>query len=194
METFTIEVSDSTEGGPSKAVRVPVALLMTTLEALKPKSVDSVRAQISITDDILNSKDFWRHLHTCLREERGVTLRNPLTATVSSLAVMCGFTNVQAKDGGIQVWKPAFKSGGTLLKRKQPAENPWAALGSEESKAGIINEDELMKDVETQIGAVTGKYCGETDGIRPAKPCDNCQCGLKEIYEASLEKDAAALQ
>lgn len=48
-----------------------------------------------------------------------------------------------------------------------------------------------MKDVETKIGAVAEKFCGDNDGIKPAKPCANCSCGLREIYEASQEKEAA---
>jgi hypothetical protein len=53
------------------------------------------------------------------------------------------------------------------------------------STAGeTINEDQLMKDVETKMEDVAGKYCGETDGIQAMKPCANCSCGLKEIYDA----------
>jgi hypothetical protein len=62
--------------------------------------------------------------------------------------------------------------------------NPWAELAN--AQPGTINEDELMKDVETKLVEVTEKFCGVSDGIKPGKPCENCTCGLKEIYEASL--------
>ena len=102
---------------------------------------------------------------------------------------MSGFTSFEDIDGTIRAVKPAFKTGGTLLKKKKvdTTSNPWAALSS---AADTINEDELMKDVETKMEDVTGKYCGETDGIQPMKPCANCSCGLKEIYEAG-QGDAA---
>jgi len=58
----------------------------------------------------------------------------------------------------------------------------------------MINEEELMKNVETKIGEVTEKYCGDNDGIKPMKPCANCSCGLKEIYEANQEKEASSQQ
>ena len=45
-----------------------------------------------------------------------------------------------------------------------------------------------MKEIETNMDAVASKFCGENDGIQPMKPCANCSCGLKEIYEASQEK------
>lgn len=41
-----------------------------------------------------------------------------------------------------------------------------------------------MKDSETKMVEVTEKFCGTDDGIKAGKPCDNCNCGLKEIYEA----------
>lgn len=100
---------------------------------------------------------------------------------------MCGFTVTTTEFSVISVLKPEFKTSGTLLKRKKKEEenNPWAQL----SKQGeTINEDELMKEIETNMDAVASKFCGENDGIQPMKPCANCSCGLKEIYEASQEQ------
>jgi hypothetical protein len=100
---------------------------------------------------------------------------------------MCGFTVITTEFSVITVLKPEFKTSGTLLKRKKKEEenNPWAQL----SKQGeTINEDELMKEIETNMDAVASKFCGENDGIQPMKPCANCSCGLKEIYEASQEQ------
>lgn len=95
---------------------------------------------------------------------------------------MSGFASIENKDSTLRAMKPAFKAGGTQLKRKKVESNPWDALAT----AGeTINEDELMKDVESKISNVADKYCGENDGIKPMKPCENCSCGLKEIYEAS---------
>jgi Cytokine-induced anti-apoptosis inhibitor 1, Fe-S biogenesis len=42
------------------------------------------------------------------------------------------------------------------------------------------------------IDTVTKKFCGEDDGIKPMKPCANCSCGLKEIYEAAEQANGQA--
>ena len=69
---------------------------------------------------------------------------------------MHGFTDVQFSNpsydqGSLAVIarKPAFKQGGTSLKRKKPAAapvdaNPWANLDNNDD--GQINEDSLMAD------------------------------------------------
>jgi hypothetical protein len=45
----------------------------------------------------------------------------------------------------------------------------------------LINEDELMKDVtQTNTEGVFGKFCGDDDGIKAGKACENCTCGRKE--------------
>ena len=109
---------------------------------------------------------------------------------LTSLATMNGFINPMSKQSVFYAEKPIFKTGGTSLKKK--AENPWAGL--ENAKFETINEDELMKNVETKLVEVTEKFCGVGDGIKPGKPCDNCTCGLKEIYEASLAGGEAGIQ
>lgn len=57
--------------------------------------------------------------------------------------------------------------------------NPWANLGGE-TKANLINEDELMAKGEKTAQIQAKKFCGTGDGMQAPKPCANCNCGLKE--------------
>lgn len=50
-----------------------------------------------------------------------------------------------------------------------------------ESKPALINEDDLMQGADQ----VTQKFCGDEDRIMPGKPCENCTCGKKELYETA---------
>ena len=91
--------------------------------------------------------------------------------------------------------KPAFKAGGTSLKNRKKAANaapadanPWANLGNADAAANQINEDSLMAD-ETAVKAVTTQFAAEGDRIMPGKPCANCTCGKKELYEGSITAD-----
>ena len=163
---------------------IPAASLLHGLDALKPKSLDGVVTSAPLSSEVLLSQDFWRLLHASLKEERSVLLSHEIanTSDIASLAIMSGFANIENKENTLRAVKPAFKAGGTQLKRKKVESNPWAALAT---TGDTINEDELMKDVETKMDSVAGKYCGDNDGIKPMKPCENCSCGLKEIYEAS---------
>lgn len=47
----------------------------------------------------------------------------------------------------------------------------------------MINEDSLMEDSAQQD--VIAKTCGDNDRIMPGKPCANCTCGKKELYETA---------
>ena len=69
-------------------------------------------------------------------------------------------------------------------RRQQKVEekNPWANL---DAKPALINEDELMQGTEE----VTQKFCGEDDRIMPGKPCENCTCGKKELFESATGKE-----
>ena len=111
------------------------------------------------------------------------------------------FSNAHYDSGNSAVIarKPAIvKAGGTSLKnRKKKAAtnvqpeasadaNPWANLGT--SETGQINEDSLMQD-ESNLEAITSKFAADSDRIMPGKPCDNCNCGAKEIYEGTVTKD-----
>ncbi len=99
---------------------------------------------------------------------------------------MTGFTNVfyppQRSDMTFQ--KPEFKTSGTSLRerRQKKDDNPWANL---DSKPVLINEAELMQASTTDL--VTQKFCGDDDKIVPGKPCANCTCGKKELYESATE-------
>lgn len=46
----------------------------------------------------------------------------------------------------------------------------------------------MMND-EAAVKAVTEQFAGESDRIMPGKPCDNCTCGKKEIYEGKVTVD-----
>lgn len=112
---------------------------------------------------------------------------------------MHGFADVQMSnpdfDAGIMsviAKKLAFKQGGTSLKNRKKAAiqeasiseaaNPWAGLDGD---GGQINEDSLMQD-ENAVKAVTSTFASDCDRIMPGKPCANCNCGKKELYEANI--------
>ena len=42
---------------------------------------------------------------------------------------------------------------------------------------------------ESAMKAITTKFAADGDRIMPGKPCDNCTCGLKEIYEGQVTKE-----
>jgi hypothetical protein len=163
------------------------------LAAVHPKTFDGAVTTHALSNELLGSSEFWRLLHASIKEDRMVALDHGADANIeaiTSLALMNGFTNFRSASSRFVMQKPAFKTGGTLLKKKQEqTANPWAELAN--AQPGTINEDELMKDVETKLVEVTEKFCGVGDGIKPGKPCDNCTCGLKEIYEASLNGGSA---
>ena len=39
---------------------------------------------------------------------------------------------------------------------------------------------------EEKLKAVTSQFAGDCDRIMPGKPCENCTCGKKEIYEGAI--------
>lgn len=116
---------------------------------------------------------------------------------------MHGFTNVQFSNpefsaegaAALVAKKPAFKAGGTALKNRkkngtsaaaeapESGANPWANLGN--ADANMINEDALLGD-QNAVDAMTSKFAGECDRIMPGKPCENCTCGKKELYEGKI--------
>jgi hypothetical protein len=121
---------------------------------------------------------FVKNLHSLLKAGGQVSLK--LNAPdLESLAKMVGFQKIQASEGKFEAQKLAESSGPAKIKRKAKApaveaSNPWANL---DSKNELINEDDLMKKGEQ---VKTKKFCGEGDGMQMAKPCANCNCGLKE--------------
>ncbi len=36
-----------------------------------------------------------------------------------------------------------------------------------------------------EVNNVAATFCGENDRIMPGKPCENCTCGKKELYESA---------
>ena len=117
---------------------------------------------------------------------------------MQSLLTMHGFSEIHfsnahydSGNAAVIARKPAFKAGGTSLKNRKkkadssaPADsNPWANLGTEE--AAQINEDSLMQD-ENALNAVTTQFAADSDRIMPGKPCDNCNCGKKELFEGTV--------
>ena len=58
-------------------------------------------------------------------------------------------------------------------------DNPCANL---DVKPVLINEADLMQGA---TDLVTQKFCGDDDKIVPGKPCANCTCGKKELYESA---------
>ena len=148
-----------------------------------------------MSTQLCSDKLFWQHLYASLDDQAKVTVKveEPTDAKISSLTKMHGFSNlrVDSDTGIISVEKPVFKSGGTSLKnrkkqaKEQPkSSNPWEDLdqanGSDE-----INEDDLMKG-EDAVEKITAKFGCDSDRIMVGKPCDNCSCGAKEVYEGKI--------
>ena len=71
---------------------------------------------------------------------------------------MSGFTSVEKNEKAIVAIKPAFKAGGTLLKKKakvtepKAEANPWDNLDDKQTQ--MLNEDELMNEAD-KAGSVT---------------------------------------
>ena len=42
-----------------------------------------------------------------------------------------------------------------------------------------------MQD-QSAMDAITTQFAADSDRIMPGKPCDNCNCGKKEIYEGGI--------
>jgi len=107
------------------------------------------------------------------------------------LLKMNGFSSIEiAEKSGyklLEAKKPAFKAGGTLLKKKnKPAEakpeaNPWDNL-DEDKPAQMLNEDQLMTEADKD-GSIAKTFAGSGDRIMAGKPCENCTCGKKELLE-----------
>lgn len=184
----------------SQTLRVSQADVRTLLgHLIKPKSLvgaKSPHGDGALSSDISHDKNFWKDLHACLADGSIVSLNvAPDDTTAESLAKMHGFTDVVITGGQLTAKKPAVKAGGTLLKRGKKGHvapsaaaatteaNPWAALGQTDSNQ--IDEDSLMKD-ESAIEKVTAKFTGDADRVMPGKPCDNCTCGAKEVYEGTM--------
>ena len=114
---------------------------------------------------------------------------------------MHGFSDVQLSNPDFQgeqriaviAKRAVFKAGGTSLKNRKkkvatdaaaPADNPWANLGND-GAAMQVDEDALMQN-EATLKAITEQFSSGADRIMPGKPCDNCNCGAKEIYEGKV--------
>eukprot|EP00351_Strombidinopsis_sp_SopsisLIS2011_P003312 CAMPEP_0116871658 /NCGR_PEP_ID=MMETSP0463-20121206/2122_1 /TAXON_ID=181622 /ORGANISM="Strombidinopsis sp, Strain SopsisLIS2011" /LENGTH=62 /DNA_ID=CAMNT_0004510527 /DNA_START=489 /DNA_END=677 /DNA_ORIENTATION=+ len=52
----------------------------------------------------------------------------------------------------------------------------------------MINEDDLLLDsgADTQQQQIVKTFAGCDDRVMAAKPCDNCNCGKKELYEGAI--------
>ena len=176
---------------------------------MQPKSLTSVETASQnepLEQAQATSEDFWRNTFAALKENGVVQAHIPaiegLQDQLNSLLAMHGFTDIQFSNSAFAAEgsaafiarKPAFKAGGTSLKnRKKTAasaasacDNPWANLATTE--ANQINEDSLMVD-EQAVNAMTTKFAGDQDRIMPGKPCDNCTCGKKELFEGTVTKD-----
>ena len=161
---------------------------------------------ITLSAELAKSSNFWQHIFAALSEQGTIqawfTDQEETQSAIINMTKLYGFIDVQCSNPNFQQGKiavvakrPAFKVGGTSLKRKKkpaaeaPAsaaasENPWANLGTTET--GLINEDSLMVD-EAAIQAVTEKFANDSDRIMPGKPCDDCTCGKKDVYEGSVQ-------
>ena len=171
------------------------------LSLIKSKTLVSVETQdgTSLSEAQVNSNDFWRHLFASLADNGTFQAWLPgdegVRTSVESMLKMHGFVQVQFSNPEFQngrlavvASKPAFKSGGTSLKNRKTQKavdggNPWANLATEE--AAQINEDSLMRD-EAAVKAMTEKFACDGDRIMPGKPCENCTCGKKELYEGKI--------
>ena len=103
---------------------------------------------------------------------------------------MSGFTNIAIQETQLAATKPVFKQGGTSIrnrvKKPQQAEeaNPFANLSEQPA---LIDEAALLADNKV-LEESTNKFASEGDRIMAGKPCANCNCGKKELYESEEGK------
>ncbi len=196
------------QGSVTDTLTTSLEQVQTLLSLLQPKSLASIETAegVTLTEAQTNSSDFWRFLFAALCDLGTIQAWLPVSSqeSVASMLSMHGFVDLQFsnpefQDGKLAVIakKPAFKVGGTSLKRKnkQPVAaaevNPWANLDQDANNAGEnaqINEDSLMQN-EDAIKAVTEQFAGECDRLMPGKPCADCTCGKKELQEGTITLD-----
>ena len=168
---------------------------MTLLSITQPKSFVAISSgQETLPNELTGDKDFWMLLYASLGDNAMISIRlvaEQDAEQVQSLVKMNGFSNVQLnpEKGILVAQKPQFKAGGTSLKdrkkkKEEPAasENPWGNLESN-GDAQLINEDTLMKGDTTED--VTAKFGKDGDRIVAGKPCADCSCGKKELFEGA---------
>ena len=178
-----------------KLLAVSPGQAMTLLSITQPKSFVAISSgQESLPNELTADKDFWRLVYASLGDNAMLSIRLVAEADaeqVQSLAKMNGFTNVQfnGEQAVLVAQKPQFKAGGTSLKDRKkkeaaPAttENPWGNLESN-GDAQLISEDTLMKGDASED--VTAKFGKDGDRIIAGKPCADCTCGKKELFEGA---------
>ena len=202
----------TTTDATANTVQVLSEQAVCLLKMLQPKSVSALETAAAegsspsvLPASLVKSEEFWKMAFAAIRENGIIQARIPSSEGtkegLDSLLKMLGFGSIQfsnpdfdAGNMAVVARKPAFKAGGTSLKRKPKAEaatedaNPWANLDNAGAAAGQINEDSLMKD-EAAVNAITSKFAADSDRIMPGKPCENCTCGKKELYEGSITKE-----
>jgi len=178
---------------------------------LKPNTLETVQGAIEL-QDLDASHEFLKSLFQVLKPGGSVsfTLTTSDLEKFGQLTKMVGFSNIQPSfEGLFKCSKPDISShaGPAKIKRKTKTNNeapssepvnPWANLGGD-SKSNLINEDELMTKGEETAKNEAKEYCGPGDGMRAAKACANCSCGLKEKLEDGKtvlvsDKDKADLE
>ena len=50
----------------------------------------------------------------------------------------------------------------------------------------MINEDDLLDSATNTEKEVVKTFAGCDDRVMAAKPCENCTCGKKELYEGNI--------
>ena len=101
---------------------------------------------------------------------------------------MNGFQNILAQDDKTMGTKVSFTAAPAKIKRKVKKANPFENLGNDDE---MINEEELLKASEK---IETKQSCSEKDVMQGAKPCANCNCGLREKYDELQDDERKALE
>ena len=116
----TVESKQCTDTQPIHVSYESANLLLPLLQAKSFVGAASLsNSDCSLPEHMLNSKDFWRHLFAALIENSVFNFRISTDGTQAiSLSTMNGFTSVKVTDGIIIGTKPAFKAGGTSLKKR----------------------------------------------------------------------------
>jgi len=113
-------------------VPVPLEILSKLLPIMQAKTFVAANTHqgVVLPKTLVQEKDFWRHLYSVLTDDAMISFRVE-DSSIAGLLKMSGFVEVQyGEEGVIVARKPAFKAGGTSLKKKkvEVEANPWENL------------------------------------------------------------------
>jgi hypothetical protein len=129
--TLTNASLEHTTSESVENVPLPLEIIPKVLPVLQAKAFVAANTHQGVTlpAQLVQEKDFWRHMYSVLTDDAMISF-NVEDATVTGLLKMSGFVEVQSNGQVIVARKPAFKAGGTSLKKKkvEVEANPWENL------------------------------------------------------------------